>query len=121
MAGGGSAIRGAVDRVAPNDEPEVRMTTRSRCAAMQRAARARAAVPTCKPDALAIPVGARVDVKVDDERGRRWYPARVVAHGAIGTAHRPGGWPTYDVATDDGRRYDACAPECVRTAKGGAR
>lgn len=65
----------------------------------------------------AFPVGARVKVAVDDERGSRWYAGTVVAHSTIGQAYYPGGYPTYDIATDDGRRYDRCSPACVKAAR----
>lgn len=64
-----------------------------------------------------IQIGQRVKVLVDDDRGCKWYGGVVLAHTTIGEAHRPGGWPTYDVETMDGRRYTHASPECVKVSR----
>ena len=77
---------------------------------------------SCLGDATAYvhPVGARVRVAVDDDRGFGWHVGTVIGHTTIGGAVHPGGWPTYRVRTDDGRMYDYASPECVRAARKGS-
>lgn len=45
-----------------------------------------------------------------------WRVGTVVGHSAIGQAHRPGGWPTYDVTMRDGNVITNAAAECVKVA-----